>query len=298
MMIAYRLESVILVQNKSIKFTLLSLFITISTFIVFIYAVNLYMPDISAPVIALMIMGLFIGSLLPNIIATWLIIILTTIGSSFLVLGQMILPLSSKILLILILPVVAGIMIFNRNLLGLFSLNHANQEQVERYMQHYDQVTKLQGRYNAEKIYHKIVNFIKQDTDDELWVHVTALKWTHGHQFSQFHYDEYNQMIKDVAKLLKDKRLPSEALYYLGDGMFLIISYETSDHAILKRTQMTKEGLNNLTAIQATPQFQWGYLKVNHANVTKFLTFEEAVKHLERMMETDIVVEYLKGVEE
>lgn len=297
-MITYRLDSVILVQNKSIKFTLLSLFITVSTFMIFIYAVNLYMPDIIVPVITLMIMGLFIGCLLPNIIATWLIIILTTIGSGFLVLGQMILPLSSKLILILILPVVAGVMIFNRKQLGLFSFNHANQEQVERYMQHYDQVTKLQGRYNAEKIYHKIVNFIKQDTDDELWVHVTALKWTHGHQFSQFHYDEYNQMIKDVAKLLKDKRLPSEALYYLGDGMFLIISYETSDHAILKRTQMTKEGLNNLTAIQTTPQFQWGYLKVNHDNVTKFLTFEEVVKHLERMMETDIIVEYLKGVEE
>lgn len=88
-------------------------------------------------------MGLFIGSLLPSILSTWVIILLTTIGSSFLVFGQMLLPLPSKLLLILVLPLVAGITIFNRSLLGTFSSKNVNRDQIERYIQHYNQATKL-----------------------------------------------------------------------------------------------------------------------------------------------------------
>ncbi|MFC6178204.1 hypothetical protein ACFQGR_02090 [Weissella sagaensis] len=148
-------------QRHTIRLALLSLFITTSAFIIFIYAVNSYDPNIIMPIIVLFIMGLFIGSLLSSILSTWVIILLTTIGSSFLVFGQMLLPLPSKLLLILVLPLVAGITIFNRSLLGTFSSKNVNRDQIERYIQHYNQATKLQGAYNAEKMYQKIVNFIQ-----------------------------------------------------------------------------------------------------------------------------------------
>jgi hypothetical protein len=296
MLIILRMENVILAQRHTIRLALLSLFITTSAFIIFIYAVNSYDPNIIMPIIVLFIMGLFIGSLLPSILSTWVIILLTTIGSSFLVFGQMLLPLPSKLLLILVLPLVAGITIFNRRLLGTFSSKNVNRDQIERYIQHYNQATKLQGAYNAEKMYQKIVNFIQQD--ENLWVHVTAINWVHSQQFRQFHETEYQQTLSQIAKVLKNKRLPSESLYYLEKGTFLIVSYETTDDSFVRRNQITKNYLNEVNTSQITPQFQWGHLKVDAVNVGEFLTFDKAMKHVERMMETDLVVEYLKEVEQ
>ncbi|WP_370398821.1 hypothetical protein [Weissella sagaensis] len=202
----------------------------------------------------------------------------------------------SKLLLILVLPLVAGITIFNRSLLGTFSSKNVNRDQIERYIQHYNQATKLQGAYNAEKMYQKIVNFIQQD--ENLWVHVTAINLVHSQQFRQFHETEYQQTLSQIAKVLKNKRLPSESLYYLDKGTFLIVSYETTDDSFVRRNQITKNYLNEVNTSQTTPQFQWGNLKVDAVNVGEFLTFDKAMKHVERMMETDLVVEYLKEVEQ
>jgi hypothetical protein len=90
--------------------------------------------------------------------------------------------------------------------------------------------------------------------------------------------------------------LPEESLYYLGDGSFLVISYETSNDKLLLRNQLTKDSLNDISLLQTKPQFKWGSLKVNRDNADKFSTLDEVIKHLERMMETDLVVEYLKEV--
>lgn len=64
------------------------------------------------------------------------------------------------------------------------------------------------------------------------------------------------------------------------------------------QNQSTREGLADLQIGNATPQFKWGHLKVDDLNVTSFKTLDSAMRHLERDMETDIVVEYLKGVRE
>lgn len=291
-----RMEKFVLNRSHTIKFALLSLFITVSVFIVFIYFAGLYVPDIIVPILILLITGLFVGSFLPGILATWLIIILTTIGITILVLGQMLLPQSSKVLLILIFPVAAGLMLLNRNLLGSFSSKNINQKQMESYIYHYDQVTRLQGKYNAEKIYKKIVNFIINDVDQNLLVHATAIHWSHSDQFRQFHPDEYNKTLHEVSQVLKDKRLSEESLYYLGDGSFLVISYEASNDKLLLRNQLTKDSLNDISLLQTKPQFKWGSLKVNRDNADKFSTLDEVIKHLERMMEKDLVIEYLKEV--
>ncbi|MFC6178205.1 hypothetical protein ACFQGR_02095 [Weissella sagaensis] len=129
-------------------------------------------------------------------------------------------------------------------------------------------------------------------------MHVTAINWVHSQQFRQFHETEYQQTLSQIAKVLKNKRLPSESLYYLEKGTFLIVSYETTDDSFVRRNQITKNYLNEVNTSQITPQFQWGHLKVDAVNVVEFLTFDKAMKHVERMMETDLVVEYLKEVEQ
>lgn len=128
-----------------------------------------------------------------------------------------------------------------------------------------------------------------------MWIDVTAIHWVHNQQFRQFHHDDYNQALQQIAHVLKERRLPSEALYFLGNGTFLILSYHLPNITFAYQNQSTREGLADLLIGKATPQFKWGHLKVDDINVTSFETLESVMRHIERDMETDIVVEYLRG---
>ena len=42
---------------------------------------------------------------------------------------------------------------------------------------------------------------------------------------------------------------------------------------------------------------KWGHLKVDDINATSFKNLESVMRHIKRDMETDLVVEYLRGVQ-
>jgi hypothetical protein len=47
--------------------------------------------------------------------------------------------------------------------------------------------------------------------------------------------------------------------------------------------------------LEAVPQFKWGKVVIDDANVTQYPTLDETLNQLRRQMETDLVVEYLQG---
>lgn len=275
--------------------SLMTLFVTISVIVIFLYYINLYETGISIVAIILLIIGLATGALIPGIFTTWLVILLTVVGVAILSLGNVPITASSKLILLVVYPVSAGLMSIDRYVLTEFGWARFNRHDIERYARHYDQVTKFQKLYNAEKMYRKIIHFIQNDSDGMLWCDITAVHWANNAQFRQFHADGYNQILDKIAKVLKEDRLPSESLYYLGQGTFLIISHQLSKEAYAKRNALTQKHLGEIALLGTTPQFKWGSLEVDHSNVNDFLTLEDATNHLQRAMETDLVVEYLKG---
>lgn len=256
-----------------------------------------YSHFVMTAMMIMIILGVLVGVLIPNIIITWLIIGLTTIGSAILLLGYIVMDNSLKLALLAAFPVTAGLAYFCRYLVGDWGWIDRNREEIESYATYYDQVVKLRTGYNATKIYQKEVQFIIKEQVADLWIDVTAIHWVHNEQIKQFHYDDYAKALDQIASVLKRKRLPSEVLYYLNDGTFLILSYHLPDITFAYQNQITRQGLDELRINNTKPQFKWGHLKVDDLNVTSFKELDAVLRHIEREMETDIVVEYLKGAE-
>ena len=243
----------------------------------------------------LVLLGTAAGTLIPNILLTWLIIGLSTIGIAILMMGYVVMTIPIKIGLLLAFPVCASLSTLSRSILSGWRWIDRNRAEVNSYAEHYDQITKLQTKYNAQKIYKKAQRFVMEDQDDSRWLNTTAIHWSHNRQIRQFHKRAYNEMLREIAKVLKTDRLPSESLYYIGCGTFLIISFNLTKQTYDHRNALTRQDLQQLKIGQATPQFKWGTKYINKDNAAKFPELKEIIRHIDRDMETDLIVEYMKG---
>lgn len=284
-------------KKHMIETSLIVLFVLLSSITIFMYYIGLYSPTISAAVVILLVSGLAVGVFIPNILITWAVIILTTIGSALLLLGNITMPIHLKLFLIAVFPFGAVVMLICRYIIGGFGWIDSNRQAIEKYTQHYDQITKFQTAHNAEKIYQKALRFIQNDQENGFGVHITAIHWAHNTQFRQFHPEAYSEALEQIAKVFKDDRLPSESIYYLDDATFLLISYDLDTAVYQKLNEYTQEHLNQLQLMETKLQFKWGDVAVDRVNSVEFPTLQDVVRSINRKMETDIVTEYLKGDE-
>lgn len=286
-----------MVRRHTVTAGLVALSVMITFIIVMMWWAGQYSSFLTTAMTVMIVLGLIVGSLIPNIVLTWLIIGLSTIGSAILLLGYIVMDNSLKLMLLAAFPLTAAIAYFSRYIIGEWGWIDHNRKEIESYVAHYDQVVKLQTAYNANKIYQKEIQFIIKEQIADLWIDVTAIHWVHHQQIRQFHRDDYHQALIQIAGVLKKRRLPSEAIYFLGDGTFLILSYHLPDITFAYQNQSTRQGLAELQIDNTKPQFKWGHLKVDDINATSFKNLGSVMRHLERDMETDIVVEYLRGVQ-
>ncbi|MGN1283245.1 MAG: hypothetical protein ACI4UB_05470 [Limosilactobacillus sp.] len=256
-----------------------------------------YSTTAATAMLVLVLLGTAAGTLIPSILLTWLIIGLTTIGSALLMMGYIVMTIPFKISLLLAFPVCASLSSLSRYLLSGWGWIDRNRAEINSYVEHYDQITKLQTKYNAQKIYKKARQFIMEDPHGDQWLNATAIHWSHNRQVRQFHGHEYNQALRQIAKILKNDRLPAESLYYIGHGTFLIISFNLTKQAYDYRNELTRQSLKQLRVGQATPQFKWGAKRINKDNAAKFPELEDVMRHIDRDMETDLIVEYMKGAD-
>lgn len=294
-MLACKGKGIVLGKRHTITSGLMTLCILLPVIAIFLYEIHQHSPQISIASIILVITGFVAGSVLPGILTTWITIMLTVIGGGILMFGNVPVALPLKLVLLMIFPASAGLMSIIRHALVQFGWISFDRHDVEKYAKHYDQATKLQTRYNAEKMYRKIVHFIQDDDDQDLWSTITAVHWAHSTQYKQFHAGNYEKTLRDIAAVLKVDRLPSESLYYLDHGTFVIISHQLSKQTYRKRNELTKAHLSELRCMESTPQFKWGSLDIDSSNIHNFPALRDVLKHLQRDMETDLVVEYLKG---
>ena len=286
-----------MIRRHIVESGLIALCVILTAIVLMMWWASQYAHFITTAMMIMIILGLMVGSLVPNIILTWLAIGLTTIGSAILLLGYVVMDNSIKIMLLFAFPITASLAYFSRYIIGEWGWLDRNRAEIESYATHYNQIVKLQTAYNANKIYKKELQFIIKEQIADLWIDVTAIHWVHNHQIRQFHHNDYNYALQKIAKVLKRRRLPSEALYYLEDGTFLILSYHLPAITFAYQNQSTRAGLDELQINNSKPQFKWGHLKVDDINATSFKNLESVMRHIKRDMETDLVVEYLRGVQ-
>lgn len=278
-----------MIRRHIVEFDLTILFLEVALIAVLMWWAGNYSTTVATAMLILVLLGTAAGTLIPNILLTWLIIGLSTIGIAILMMGCVLMTIPIKIGLLLAFPVCASLSTLSRSILSGWGWIDRNRSEINSYVEHYDQITKLQTKYNAQKIY-------KKAQCDSQWlnINITAIHWSHNRQIRQFHEREYNEMLREIAKVLKDDRLPSEALYYIGHGTFLIISFNLTKQTYDHRNALTRQSLQKLKICQATPQFKWGTKYINKDNAAKFPELKDIIRHLNRDMETDLIVEYMK----
>lgn len=276
-----------MIRRHIVEFDLTILFLWVALIAVLMWWAGNYSTTVATAMLILVLLGTAAGTLIPNILLTWLIIGLSTIGIAILMMGCVLMTIPIKIGLLLAFPVCASLSTLSRSILSGWGWIDRNRSEINSYVEHYDQITKLQTKYNAQKIY-------KKAQCDSQWFNITAIYWSHNRQIRQFHEREYNEMLREIAKVLKDDRLPSEALYYIGHGTFLIISFNLTKQTYDHRNALTRQSLQKLKICQATPQFKWGTKYINKDNAAKFPELKDIIRHLNRDMETDLIVEYMK----
>ena len=244
----------------------------------------------------LLILGALVGLTTPNIVNTWLILILTALGISSLTVGYVAMNFYGKVLLVLSFPIETYLASQLKECIFRWQIYKKNEVSIYRHIRHYDQNVKLQTTYNAQKIYKKISKILANKDYLPLWCDFTIIDWEHNQQFAQFNLEDHNKILRQIAQILKKNRLVDENLYYLGNGQFLIISNTIAPGTLMVLNDELKARLKALRYEDYQPVFKMATLHITKRDLFEYPDFNAILKHLKRKLETDLVVEYLKEV--
>lgn len=202
-------------------------------------------------------------------------------------------PIDEKILLIIIFPIEASLLGIVRHHILHWSIAKKRENDIQRHISHYNLNVKLQTYYNANKFYKRELHQIEAYTDLDLWVNVELISWDRHQQIEEYHPEYHAEVLRSISMILKKTRLKSEFIYYVGDGMFMIISPQINLQTYKKINEKTRENLRRMD-IDIPLESKMASEKIDINNCKKFSDLNKIKKHLQRGLETDIIVEYLK----
>lgn len=256
-----------------------------------LFVADFFEANIQIGVLLLLLLAIVVGMIIPGIVISWLIIGLTTVGAGVLLFGYLVIPVNDKVILLLAFPIQATLVNLVSNWLLKWRSLGPNIASIHRYREHYNLDTKLLTSHNAEKVYSKEITAIKSYPAYSLFMNITEIHWQNWQQYRQFHPDNQRKILRNISKEIKHTRLPSELIYYLGDARFLIISYRVDEKTQKIINNATQKNLQQAFKTPAI-QFKWAMQQINYDNYDHFTYFADIYKHLDRVMETDIITEY------
>ncbi|RVU71134.1 MULTISPECIES: hypothetical protein [Lactobacillus] len=255
-----------------------------------IYCTN----NISNGITAILVLAVITGFILPNILVSWLMIILTTISMAYLFLGYMILPTAIKLIVLVIFPIEVLLVNYASQHLIRLKFMKNDRRSINRYLAHYNPHVKLQTTYNAIKLYRRQIRIIKKMKQMNFHTTVTLVRWENSQQFKEFHHYEYLKAMRKLSKALKESRLTAEFIYFLGNGNFIVISPNQPERVLNFLNQQTEQTISEL-AVPIPIQLKVVSQTVTQENLDRYSDWTVLFKHLMREAETKLVVEYLKG---
>ena len=89
-----------MIRRHIVESGLIALCVILTAIVLMMWWASQYAHFITTAMMIMIILGLMVGSLVPNIILTWLAISLTTIGSAILLLGYVVMDNSIQIMLL------------------------------------------------------------------------------------------------------------------------------------------------------------------------------------------------------
>lgn len=273
----------------------LAIFGFTTALILFIWLAGLTSGVVQIATVLLVILGIATGLMLPSLLTNWLAMLFLVISVMVLLLGTFVMDVTAKIFLIVAFPGAIFLTSSLRAVVGSFGWLTENQHNVAAFTKNYHPGLNLQRSYNARKIFEKAVTrFNGEPGLADMSLDVTGIQWAHSEQYQQFNPEQYNDVLAQAANVLKERRLPSEFLYILDDDMLLIVSFRLPRETYDYLTAVTKIDLAPIRVGDFRPQFQWGHKYITTENMQDYPTLDDAIKHIRRDMETDLVTEYMK----
>ena len=242
-----------------------------------------YTKDVQTGAIAILLLAVIAGLTLPNILLSWLLLVLTTIAAAVLLLGYVVIAQGAKLILLVSFPIEAVLVFYlQQYIINWHSIGN-NKDSINRYVNRFDSNVKLLTTYTARKVYNKIAQNVKSRPDLDLWVHASLIQWTNHEQYAQGNRFEHDQILRQLAKILKQTRLSAEGIYYLGNAEFLILSPEIQDKTISEIDAETDAELSKLKR-EIPGGIKWAKVRVDQSNIAKLSDDKELEKHWHRIL--------------
>lgn len=248
------------------------------------------------PIVALSFMGVVAGLFLPTIASTWLVVISFLVGSCLVILGYMLIPIWERTILVLVLPVILALSSLIKKGTELVTNAKLDANEIINYIGERDLTTNLWGMDEAKKFYSRYIKFLKKENISAANFSATLVYWSHSEQYHQVDSDETDVVLKELAKLLKNSRLPSERIFYLNEGYFLVLGPVHNQNTLdelnnQSLTEMSKVNFNT-DNVKIALQFQLTDLIITKNNLEKYEKFDSMTKKLMREQEMKLVREY------
>ena len=107
-----------LIRRHIVEFGLIILFLMSTLIAVLMWWAGNYSTTVATAMLILVLLGTAAGTLIPNILLTWLIIGLSTIGIAILMMGYVVMTIPIRIGLLLAFPVCASLSTLRRSILS------------------------------------------------------------------------------------------------------------------------------------------------------------------------------------
>lgn len=277
----------------SLEWTILLLFITIILLLIWS---NVMPIKIFYPITALSFVGIIAGLFLPTIASTWLIILSFFIGACLAILGYMLIPIWERTILVLVLPVILAFSALIKRRAEIITNVKLDSNKVLDYVGEHDSTTNLLKTDEAENFYSQYINFLKKAKISAAYFSTTLISWSHSREYYQVDNDEADAVLNKLAKLLKNSRLPSERIFYLSNGYFLVLGPVHAEKILNELNRQSLAAMNNVIfhtdKDEVKIQFQLTDLIITNDNLKKYESFDSVTKKLMREQEMKLVREY------
>ena len=261
--------------------------------ILLLWLARLYPANVFNGLVMILILAILTGLIFSRVDVTWLILILTTIGAGFLLLGYVVMPVKEKFLLLIAYPIEASLVTVIRQHIIRWSFFTNRNDEIRNYNSLYDRRLKLKTFNSAEKFYQNELHKIEQHPELDLWSNVQIVSWDQHKQYAEAHPNSHDLILKQITKVLKNNRLKGESIYFMGDATFLIISPEIPNELVKKVNHIVDTKLSELE-LPIPVSLKHASVHINVDNSDRFPDLIAVIRFLRRELETEIVTEYIK----
>lgn len=257
------------------KFELTSLLLLVVIVALLYYSFSLFdtLFYSEMTLIFLAILSVFV---LSDVLIDWLILLNVVVATIILIAGIVYLPMNQILLLIFTFPLIGAL---TNKIKSFYRVR----------------ISMIQDEKNEMiQLYKQAISHInKQNSSD---MQLILVSWVHSNYFNQINPKAYRKTLKDFYETLENTITTEMNSYYVSNGSVVIcIPNSTQNYQVYVNENIMPK-LSNLYFINddivQKIQFKRAYLTINQKNVEKFKQFEEALKNLDRQLETDIIVEY------